>query len=314
MPTQKTYQVARHLFCIRAASDSFLWKKMEECYGPFEVSPDQNTRSWSGGHEGLPAAQKPAFEVELCDDIRDFGGCEFVYSNRDSVEPGFLEITVYKSEEGHHFEFRYPHSEEVNGRLSISKDYKRARFTLSGAQGHQWYTFNSGMNICYLLATAALDTIFIHASCVSYQGKAYLFLGKSGTGKSTHSRMWLNALEGVELMNDDHPIIRIGTDGQPVAFGSPWSGKTRCYKNVEAPIGGIIRISRAPYNKARRLSVIESYASLISSCSGITWEKDLADGKDHSIQGIIAKVPCWVMECLPDNEAAVVCSQSVTQV
>ena len=202
----------------------------------------------------------------------------------------------------------------INGRLSISKDYKRARFTLSGTQGHQWYTFNSGMNICFLLATAGMDTIFIHASCVSYQGKAYLFLGKSGTGKSTHSRMWLNALEGVELMNDDHPIIRIGTDGQPVAFGSPWSGKTKCYKNVEAPIGGIIRIIRAPYNKARRLSVIESYASLISSCSGITWEKDLADGKDHSIQGIIAKVPCWVMECLPDNEAAVVCSQSVTQV
>lgn len=307
MPT-KTYQVARHLFRISAASDSFLWERMRECYGPFEVPSDQNAESWSGEPEA------PAFEIEICEDLRDFGGCELVYSNKGTVEPGFLEISVLKSEEEHHFEFKYPDSKEINGRLSVTKDYRSARFTLSGAQGHQWYTFNSGMNICYLLATAALDTIFIHASCVSYQGKAYLFLGKSGTGKSTHSHMWLNALEGVELMNDDHPIIRIGTDGQPVAFGSPWSGKTRCYKNVEAPIGGIIRISRAPYNKARRLSVIESYASLISSCSGITWEKDLADGKDHSIQGIIAKVPCWVMECLPDNEAAVVCSQSVTQV
>ena len=83
---------------------------------------------------------------------------------------------------------------------------------------------------------------------------------------------------------------------------------------MQAPIGGIIRISRAPYNKARRLSIIESYASLMTSFSGMTWEKELADGRDKTIQGIISKVPCWVMECLPDEDAARVCAATVMEV
>lgn len=304
MPIQTTYQVARHLFRVTASSDSFLWERMGECYGPFEIPLDSDAQCGS----------RVAFDVEVCDDIKEFCSSDIVFTNKDKVEPGFMEISVFKTETEHQFELRYPDSELVNGRLSVSKDYKKARFSLSGSRGHQWYTFNSGMNICFLMATTSLDTLLIHASCVSYQGKAYLFLGKSGTGKSTHSRMWLNALEGVELMNDDHPVIRIGTDGQPVAYGSPWSGKTKCYKNVEAPLGGVIRISRAPHNKARRLSNIEAYASIITSCSGITWERELADGKDRAIQGLIAKVPCWVMECLPDADAALVCSESVTRV
>ena len=74
-----------------------------------------------------------------------------------------------------------------------------------------------------------------------------------------------------------------------------------------------MRISRASYNKARRLSVIESYGSLITSCSGMTWENKLADGRDRSIQGLIRSVPCWVMECLPDEDAAIVCSKAVVE-
>ena len=220
MLTTKTYKVANHIFRIKAETESFLWEKMVACYGPFEV-----------------ASEDVVFEVEICDDVYGFEGLELVYSNRATVEPDFMGISVFKSENEHYFEFSYPGSKMINGRLAVSKDYKKARFTLDGTQAQQWYTFNSGMNICFLLATACLDTVFVHASCVRFEGKAYLFLGKSGTGKSTHSRMWLDALEGVELMNDDHPVIRIGSDGHPVAYGSPWSGKTRCYKDVEAPVG-----------------------------------------------------------------------------
>ena len=147
-----------------------------------------------------------------------------------------------------------------------------------------------------------------------YQNKAWLFLGKSGTGKSTHSRMWERALDDVILMNDDHPVIRINEKGEAFAYGSPWSGKTNCYKNIKAPLGGIIRIVRAQHNKAKRLSTIESYASLTTSCSGMTWEKQLADGRDRTLQGIITSVPCWIMECLPNEEAARVCAQTVTKV
>ena len=293
----KTYKVANHRFEIGISHDSFLWALMEEAYVPFEVQ----------GGDSL-------FRIMVQDDLARDDSMVEVYSNKGSVEPGMIELKVWKNDIAHFFEFTQPGSDVISGRLSIDKDFKEASVSLTGSQIQQWLTFTTSVNFSYLLATACSQTVLTHASCVSYKGHAYLFLGKSGTGKSTHSRMWLSALEGVELMNDDHPVLRVNEDGKVIAYGSPWSGKTRCYKNLEAPDGGIIRISRAPYNKPRRLSVIESYASLMTSCSGMTWERELADGRDKTIQAVIGKVPCWVMECLPDEDSAMVCCSAVSNV
>src|SRR5690606_6265 len=74
--------------------------------------------------------------------------------------------------------------------------------------------------------------ILIHASVIAHRGKQGLaFLGKSGTGKSTHSRLWLQHVPETELLNDDNPAIRIEDNGKVFIYGTPWSGKTPCYKN-----------------------------------------------------------------------------------
>lgn len=308
MITKKTYKVAEHLFRLEMEESSFLWDRMNEAYGPFEVNETET--------EVLFTVCVYDNSCEECSSEEEsrLNEMTLVYSNKDTVEPGFVELTVYKDEKGHGFGFRQPMSESTNGYLFITNNWKQARLHLYGNEIKKWMTFTTGINFCYLLATASHQTVLAHSSCVTYRGKAYMFLGKSGTGKSTHSRMWRNALDEVTLMNDDHPIIRINSDGKAIAYGSPWSGKTRCYKNLEAPIGGIIRIVRAPHNNARRLSHIESYASLMTSFSGMTWEKELADGRDRTIQGIIGAVPCWAMECLPDEDAARVCCKAVTEV
>ena len=285
------------MFEVLMDGKSWIWEKMEEPYGPFECNEE-----------------KTLFSLALDEEDLRPEDMQLVYSNKGEGEPGFIELSVYKGAKGFFFEFIQPGSDIVNGKLFISADLTDAELYLDGDKLRQWLTFNTAANFCYLLSTACRQTVLSHASSVIYKDRAYLFLGKSGTGKSTHSRMWLKALENVILMNDDHPVIRIADDGSVIAYGSPWSGKTRCYKNLQAPVGGIIRISRAPYNKPRRLSIIESYASLMTSFSGMTWERELADGRDRTIQGIIAKVPCWVMECLPDENAAVVCSESVTKI
>lgn len=237
-----------------------------------------------------------------------------VFTNSGTSEPGHMIMTVTKDKHWYHFELTHPASPQVNGRLSVSMDGRSAAMSLYGDDMEQWLTFNTGVNLCYLYSSSQLDTVLVHASCVKWQDRAYLFLGKSGTGKSTHSRMWLRALKDVELMNDDHPVIRLNDEGEVIAYGYPWSGKTICYKNIQAKVGGIIRIARAPYNKARRLSSVEAYGSLMTSCSGMVWEKELADGRDRTMQGIIGSVPCWVMQCLPDEDAALVCSKTVAEV
>lgn len=291
------YKVAEHSFSMEIDESSFLWKRIAFSYGPFEIREETDS-----GH---------IFSLSLIDEVivKD---AELVYSNRETVEPGFVIMDVYKNTDGHFFELRHFSSSQTNCRLFISSDFSEASVSLYGSQTEQWLIFNTAVDFCFLLSTSCRDTVLTHASSVIYKGKAYLFLGKSGTGKSTHSRMWLSALEDVVLMNDDHPVIRLDNDGMPIAYGSPWSGKTPCYKNLSAPLGGIIRISRALHNKARRLAPVEAYASIMTSCSGMTWERDLADGRDRTMQGIVARTPCWVMECLPDEDAAKVCSATVT--
>jgi len=96
-----------------------------------------------------------------------------------------------------------------------------------------------------------------------------------------------------------------------IAYGSPWSGKTPCYKNIEAPVGAFVRINRAPANSIEELGLLESYALIHSSTSGIKFNEKMSEGLHNSLQQILDKVPCFVMNCLPDADAALVCSRKV---
>lgn len=100
---------------------------------------------------------------------------------------------------------------------------------------------SSMLRIAFAQAVILREGLSIHASAVVSDGKAYLFLGKSGTGKSTHARLWLKNIPGSHLLNDDNPAVRL-IDGSPVAFGTPWSGKTPCYRDESAPVGGFVRL------------------------------------------------------------------------
>ena len=296
----KTYRVAEHCFSIEAGEDFTLWPMMKECYGPFEVhNSDSDNR----------------FSLAVDDYDVNHDQMKLIYSNMENVKDGFITFSIFNNrDKGYLFEIRQPYADKTNAYLSLNNDFSKAKIKLSGKNEEQWYSFNAAVNLCYLFSTVNYGTLLFHSSAVEYKGRAYLFLGKSGTGKSTHSRMWLNTLNDVTLMNDDHPIVRIWENGNVIAYGSPWSGKTHCYKNIQAPLGGIIRIIRAPHNKAVRLSPIQSYASVMTSSTGLTWEKSFADSRDATLQQIISRIPCWNMECLPNEEAAKVCAEAVTKV
>ncbi len=173
------------------------------------------------------------------------------------------------------------------------------------------FAVSNAMMLMYTFRTSIHDTLMTHASVIRYKDEGYMFLGRSGTGKSTHSRLWLNNIEGTSLMNDDNPIVRV-VDGKAYVFGSPWSGKTPCYKNEAVPLKAIVRLSQAPYNKITRLSTIQSYASLLPSCSCMRWDKVSTDALHRTVEDVISKVACWHMECLPDADAARTCFDAVT--
>ena len=85
--------------------------------------------------------------------------------------------------------------------------------------------------LCYAFAGAYEQTLLVHASVPQIGTTAFLFQGLSGTGKSTHSQLWRTHIPQVELLNDDNPVVRITADGRISVWGTPWSGKTPCYRN-----------------------------------------------------------------------------------
>ena len=189
--------------------------------------------------------------------------------------------------------------------LICSKDYCEGRVIMPKNKFKN--VFNDTLKMMFALATAGKDTMIIHAAVVSCEGKGYLFLGPSGTGKSTHARLWLKHFEGTELVNDDNPVVRDG-----VVYGSPWSGnKTPCYRNVNVPIGGIVMLSQAPYNKIRRLSGIEAYVDLAESVGSMPWNIRISEGLHQTENKLASTVPMWRLECLPDEEAARLCHDTI---
>lgn len=165
--------------------------------------------------------------------------------------------------------------------------------------------------VAYGLMTLQRETLAIHSSCIVYQDKAVLFLGESGTGKSTHTRLWREHIEGAVLLNDDSPMIRV-EEGKVWAYGSAWSGKTPCYKQERYELAACVRLSQAPYNRIQKLSVLQAYGAIHPSCAPeFAYDDVLYDHVSRIIGEILAVVPCYHLACLPDRDAALLSCQTL---
>lgn len=146
--------------------------------------------------------------------------------------------------------------------------------------------------------------VLIHSSVIVHQNRAVLFLGESGTGKSTHTRLWLKHIPDAHLLNDDSPILAV-ENGEAVVYGSPWSGKTHCYNQLRFPLAGAVRLSQAPYNKIHRLSTIGALSAIHPSCPPALAQDDAyQDMIVDMLSDVLDTVPVFHLECLPDEAAA----------
>lgn len=154
------------------------------------------------------------------------------------------------------------------------------------------------------LMVLPFNTVAIHGSCIVYRNRAYLFLGESGTGKSTHTRLWRENIEGAVLLNDDSPVIRV-EDGKVWAYGSPWNGKTPCYKNERYKLAGCVRLSQAPFNRMKKLAILHAYGAIHPSCPPeFAYDSTLYDMVSGFIGKLLSEVPIYHLACLPDADAA----------
>ena len=161
-----------------------------------------------------------------------------------------------------------------------------------------------GLWIMFGIVIAPLGAIAIHSSVIVKDHQAVLCLGESGTGKSTHTRLWRENIENARLLNDDSPIIRI-IDGECIVYGSPWSGKTPCYVNKCVPARAFMRLSQAPYNKIHRLPALSAIGAILPSCPpAFAYDNALQDHICNTVSDAISSTPVYHLECLPDAAAA----------
>ena len=196
--------------------------------------------------------------------------------------------------------------------LQTNKDFSDCRCALNGNEDMRSFGITNALMIVYAFAGSFQQTLLIHASTILNNGYGYAFIAKSGTGKSTHTQLWIKHIPGSELMNDDNPIVRVVGD-QAFIYGSPWSGKTPCYRQIKAPLGAITRIDRAPKNSIEKLSPIEAFASLLPSCSNMKWDKDIFHGICNTVTRVIELTNCYTLHCLPDQEAAEICHKEISR-
>ncbi len=174
------------------------------------------------------------------------------------------------------------------------------------------FVLNNYLMMLYAFNAARYHTLLMHASVISSNDKGYLFLGKSGTGKSTHTSLWLKHIPGCHLLNDDNPVVHVDSDTkQATVFGSPWSGKTPCYLNESVPVGAFIRLEQALENEMERENAVGAFAALLPSCSCLKQDKEIYNGIVSTVTELATLVPVYHLKCLPDKDAAELCRERV---
>lgn len=156
------------------------------------------------------------------------------------------------------------------------------------------------------------DGFLMHGSALAINGKAYLFCAPSGTGKSTHTRLWREVFgDAVVMINDDKPIIR-KQNGVFYACGTPWSGKHDLDTNISLPLCGIILLSRGEKNTIQKASPVHLLGLLFNQIFRPSDDNAYLKTIDL-VDEMLASCPLYQLSCTPTREAAEVAYRALTQ-
>lgn len=280
MNQQLLYAIAGHRMLIETP-DAERTAKLLPSFDPFRVDSD--------GKDDLLFLFSGNTDVSIPDsaphDVMEADGMSFdVYHSAGSVT-----VCVTNGDKKHCF--------------NLSADRKTVTNDLTLTEQYESQFLAYFLRAAYGMAAANHQTIKIHASVIEKGGKALVFMGKSGTGKSTHSRNWLKFVPDCQLLNDDEPIIRVLNDGSVRVYGAPWSGSTPCYRNASAEVAAFVRLYQSPENKLTKLSGVNAFASLFQSVAILRSDKENRDMTMTTVNDILEQTPIYRLDNRPDREA-----------
>ena len=164
------------------------------------------------------------------------------------------------------------------------------------------------------------NILLFHCSAIEFNGKAYLFTAPSGTGKSTHTRLWRETFgDKVTMINDDKPLVSIpveSTDedicGDAIrVYGTPYAGKDGLQTNMSAPVAAIVILHQAKENTIERMDAKCAYPTLLNQ----TYRRNDPEGmiKTLELVGQLAKLPVYSLGCTISKEAVLLAYHTIVE-
>ncbi len=160
-------------------------------------------------------------------------------------------------------------------------------------------------NLCDLLSLELLlldlEGLLLHASFIEWQGRGILFTAPSGTGKSTQAELW-RCHENARIINGDRAGLRRSQD-RWTAWGLPYAGSSRIYRNEAASVAAIVVLTQAPENTLGPLTPAQAFRHLYPETSIHRWDQQLLDRAVSMLTDLVSQVPVYMLSCRPDREA-----------
>lgn len=213
------------------------------------------------------------------------------------IEPRFSLMQRHLEEYAYHGEGKADFSVRVTDEMLKKQQAMQPEFALP---------YHESTCILRVIAdtVAQRGCFLMHAAVIAADGVAYAFTAKSGTGKSTHLRLWMEMLgERAFVLNGDKPLIRVFEDGSVRAYGTPWCGKEGWQRNASLPLGGICFLERDTENRIRPMTAEEAVERIFSqllkpsTAGGLSATLDMVDR-------VLKTVPLWLLGCNISPEAA----------
>ncbi len=149
----------------------------------------------------------------------------------------------------------------------------------------------------------AENILLFHGSAICVDGEAYLFTAKSGTGKSTHVRLWEKQFgDRAVIINDDKPLLKIEQDGVTV-YGTPWDGKEHRSTNTSCPLKAICVLTRSETNQIKPIDKKTAFFMLCQQ-SYRSPHPDALKKVLHLVDQLSRSVALYQLGCNMEPEAA----------
>ncbi len=197
--------------------------------------------------------------------------------------------------------YEYTGDRDTNIKIHLSDEFINQKLTKNPHLDYEMVEY-IWMGAEFYNALIHFDGMLLHSSCVVYEDKAYLFSAPCGTGKSTHTQIWLKNFPGAYILNDDKPAIRI-TDNGIYAFGTPFSGKTDLNVNNGVPIQGICVLGRDTTNHIEPISPDEALFNILNQTVRPFNEEDM-DKLLSTLDEVMTKTPVYKLYCNMELDAA----------